>query len=63
MIIEHHKETTDAYNAKFMKAFLLAQELKDNHNAVVILRDLIENNPEGHLSESAKFMIDELENE
>lgn len=60
-IIDNYKNGTDDYKAFFMKAFLVAEELKDTDAAIRLFKYFVENYPEGDLHESAQFMINSLE--
>lgn len=60
-IIKSYKNGTDDYKASFMKAFLIAEEMKNPEQALQLFRDFLKNYPTGDLNESAKFMIDSLE--
>ena len=60
-IIENFPNGEDDYKASFMKAFLVAEEMKDNNQALQLFRAFLETYPEGELHESAQFMIDSLE--
>jgi outer membrane protein assembly factor BamD (BamD/ComL family) len=44
-----------------MKAFLIAEELKDEAQALQLFKDFLKKYPSGELNESAQFMIDSLE--
>ena len=59
-IIKYYPQTPEEYKALFMKAFLYAEELKDNQKAVTIFEQLLNNYPEGELHNSARFMLDEI---
>ena len=44
-----------------MKAFIIAEELKDEERALQLFKDFLKKYPQGDLNESAQFMIDALE--
>lgn len=52
---------TDDYKAAFMKAFLVAEELKDKDLALQLFNSFLKKYPEGDLHDSARFMIQSLE--
>ncbi|GAB1365300.1 hypothetical protein MASR1M36_01710 [Candidatus Cloacimonadaceae bacterium] len=60
-IISSFKNNSDDYKASFMKAFLIAEEMKQNDMALALFREFLNKYPEGDLHESARFMIDSLE--
>jgi tetratricopeptide (TPR) repeat protein len=60
-IIKSYKNGSDDYKAAFMKAFLIAEEMKNNDLALQLFRDFLIQYPTGDLNESARFMIDSLE--
>jgi len=60
-IIEHYPNGTDDYKASFMKAFLIAEEMKNTDLAIDLFRSFLQKYPSGDLNESAQFMIDTLE--
>ncbi len=60
-IIENHANGSDDYRASFMKAFIVAEELKDEQQALQLFREFLQKYPSGDLNESAQFMIDVLE--
>ncbi len=60
-IINSYKNNSDDYKASFMKAFLIAEEMKQTDLALTLFREFLDKYPEGDLHESARFMIDSLE--
>ena len=60
-IVQSHANGVDDYKAHFMKAFLVAEELKNEDLALQLFRSFLTHFPEGDLHESARFMIDSLE--
>lgn len=60
-IINHYANGSDDYRASFMKAFLVAEEVKDEAGAIELFKSFLKKYPEGELNESAQFMIDSLE--
>lgn len=60
-IIKSYKNGTDDYKASFMKAFLIAEEMKNTEQALQLFKDFLKTYPTGDLNESARFMIDTLE--
>ncbi|HOL34054.1 MAG TPA: tetratricopeptide repeat protein, partial [Candidatus Syntrophosphaera thermopropionivorans] len=60
-IIQHFPNGSDDYRAFFMKAFIIAEELKDEERALQLFKDFLKKYPQGDLNESAQFMIDALE--
>ncbi|HQC31650.1 MAG TPA: peptidyl-prolyl cis-trans isomerase [Candidatus Cloacimonas sp.] len=60
-IIESYKNNSDDYKASFMKAFLIAEEMKQKDLALQLFKDFLIKYPTGDLNESAQFMIDSLE--
>ncbi len=60
-IIKNFANGADDYRASFMKAFLIAEELKDEAQALQLFKDFLIKYPSGELNESAQFMIDSLE--
>jgi len=44
-----------------MKAFLVAEELKDEDLALQLFKNFLTRFPEGDLHDSARFMIDSIE--
>ncbi|MDY0152742.1 MAG: peptidyl-prolyl cis-trans isomerase [Candidatus Cloacimonas sp.] len=60
-IISTYKNGNDDYKASFMKAFLVAEELKNTDMALQLFQDFLMQFPEGDLNESARFMIDSLQ--
>jgi hypothetical protein len=60
-IIENYANGTDDYKAFFMKAFLVAEEIRDTQAAINLFKHFLTHYPEGDLHESARFMIDSLE--
>lgn len=59
-IVKNYPNGTDDYKASFMKAFLVAEEMKNTELALQLFRGFLEKYPEGDLHESARFMIDSL---
>lgn len=60
-IINNFPNFTDDYKASFMKAFLVAEEMKNTDLALQLFKDFLIKYPSGDLNESARFMIDSLE--
>lgn len=60
-IIKSFKNGSDDYKASFMKAFLIAEELKNTDQALQLFREFLVKYPKGDLNDSAKFMIQSLE--
>ncbi|MDD2228400.1 MAG: peptidyl-prolyl cis-trans isomerase [Candidatus Cloacimonetes bacterium] len=60
-IIKSYKNNSDDYKAFFMKAFLIAEEMKNKDLALQLFKDFLVQYPTGDLNESAQFMIDSLE--
>jgi hypothetical protein len=60
-IIRSFKNGSDDYKASFMKAFLIAEEMKNTDLALQLFKDFLVQFPTGDLNESARFMIDSLE--
>ncbi|GAB1469115.1 hypothetical protein MASR2M64_18950 [Candidatus Cloacimonadota bacterium] len=60
-IIKGYKNNSDDYKASFMKAFLIAEEMKNKELALQLFKDFLVTYPSGDLNESAQFMIDSLE--
>lgn len=60
-IIRSFKNGSDDYKASFMKAFLIAEEMKNTDLALQLFKDFLIQYPSGDLNESARFMIDSLE--
>jgi hypothetical protein len=60
-IIKNYPNGSDDYRASFMKAFIIAEELKDEEQALQLFKDFLKKYPEGELNESAQFMIDSIE--
>ncbi|MDZ4183306.1 MAG: peptidyl-prolyl cis-trans isomerase [Candidatus Cloacimonadaceae bacterium] len=60
-IIANYKNNVDDYKATFMKAFIIAEELKNTDLALDLFKAFVVGFPEGDLHESAQFMIDSLE--
>lgn len=60
-IIDNYPNGIDDYKAYFMKAFLVAEEIKDTDAALQMFKTFLTRYPEGDLHESARFMIDSLE--
>ncbi|MDD3533862.1 MAG: peptidyl-prolyl cis-trans isomerase, partial [Candidatus Cloacimonetes bacterium] len=60
-IVQNYDNGVDDYKAYFMKALLVAEELKNEDLAINLFRNFIQIFPEGDLHESARFMIDSLE--
>jgi peptidyl-prolyl cis-trans isomerase C len=59
-IIKSYPNGTDDYRASFMKAFIVAEELKDDTQALQLFKDFLKKYPTGELNDSAQFMIDSL---
>jgi len=59
-IIHNFANGKDDYKALFMKAFLMAEDMKQVPQAIQVFQQLINNYPEGELHESARFMIQSL---
>lgn len=62
-VIKYYPNNTDDYKAMFMKAFLYAEEMNKQGDAVKLFEEFVEKYPEGDLHESAHFMINELKGE
>jgi peptidyl-prolyl cis-trans isomerase C len=60
-IVQTFDNGVDDYKAYFMKAFLVAEELKNEVLALDLFKQFLTRFPEGDLHESARFMIDSLE--
>jgi parvulin-like peptidyl-prolyl isomerase len=60
-IIDHHHNNEDDYKALFMKAFVMAEELKRTDEAIELFRRVISDYPASDLHESAEYMIKTLE--
>jgi len=60
-IVQTYNNGVDDYKAFFMKAFLMAEEMKNNDVALQLFQEFLTRFPEGDLHESARFMIDSLE--
>ena len=60
-IIRNFANGSDDYRASFMKAFIIAEEMKDETQALQLFKDFLKKYTEGELNESAQFMIDSLE--
>ncbi|MCD8481132.1 MAG: peptidyl-prolyl cis-trans isomerase [Candidatus Cloacimonetes bacterium] len=60
-IVRNFPNGVDDYKASFMKAFLVAEEMKNKDLALQLFRSFLEKYPTGDLHESAQFMIDSLE--
>jgi len=60
-IVKNYANGVDDYKAYFMKAFLVAEEMKDKELALELFHNFLEIYPEGDLHESARFMIDSLQ--
>lgn len=60
-IIQNYQNGVDDYKASFMKAFLVAEELKNTELAIDLFKTFLRKFPTGDLNESAQFMIDSLE--
>lgn len=60
-IIQNYPNGNDDYKASFMKAFLVAEELKNQDLALDLFKAFLRKYPSGDLNESAQFMIDTLE--
>jgi tetratricopeptide (TPR) repeat protein len=61
-IIQSFADGTNDYKANFMKAFTYSENLKDNEKAIQCYQDFLKKYPEGELNDSAKFMLDQLQN-
>ncbi len=59
-IIKAFPNGSDDYRASFMKAFIVAEELKNEELALQLFQDFLVKYPTGDLNESAQFMIDAL---
>jgi len=62
-IIEYHKNNDDDYKALFMKAFVLAEEMNREEDAIAIFKHILKDYPTADLHESAEYMIKTLEGE
>ncbi|MBP7563732.1 MAG: peptidyl-prolyl cis-trans isomerase [Candidatus Cloacimonetes bacterium] len=62
-IIKDYANGRDDYKAWFMKAFVYAEDLKDNNKALQLYQEMLVKWPQGELNESAKFMIETLNGE
>ncbi len=60
-IIRNYANGSDDYRASFLKAFIVADVLKDETQALQLFKDFLQKYPKGELNESAQFMIDSLE--
>jgi len=60
-IINNFKNNSDDYKASFMKAFLIAEEMKQKDLALQLFKEFLQKYPTGDLNDSAQFMIDSLE--
>ena len=60
-IVSTFDNGVDDYKAYFMKAFLVAEEMKNEDLALELFNNFLQLFPEGDLHESARFMIDSLE--
>lgn len=60
-IIKSFPNGNDDYRASFMKAFTVAEELKNETLAVQLFQDFLKKYPTGDLNESAQFMLDTLQ--
>jgi peptidyl-prolyl cis-trans isomerase C len=60
-IVTNFTNGVDDYKAYFMKAFLVAEEMKNEDLAIELFSNFIQRFPEGDLHESARFMIDSLQ--
>ncbi|MBP7333125.1 MAG: peptidyl-prolyl cis-trans isomerase [Candidatus Cloacimonas sp.] len=60
-IINNFKNNSDDYKASFMKAFLVAEEMKQTDLALQLFQEFLQKYPTGDLNDSAQFMIDSLE--
>ncbi len=60
-IIKSFKNGSDDYKASFMKAFLIAEEMKNTELALQLFKDFLKQYPSGDLNDSATFMIQSLE--
>lgn len=59
-IIKFYPDNVNDYKAMFMKGFLYAEELNDKEKAIEMFNELLKKYPDGDLTESAEFMIEEL---
>ncbi|MCF7910918.1 MAG: peptidyl-prolyl cis-trans isomerase [Candidatus Cloacimonetes bacterium] len=59
-ICEYYPNGSDDYKAMFMKGFLYSEEIKDKEKAIGVFENLIDQYPDGDLSDDARYMIDEL---
>ncbi|MFO7896726.1 MAG: peptidyl-prolyl cis-trans isomerase [Candidatus Cloacimonadales bacterium] len=62
-VIKFYPNTKDDYKAIFMKAFLLAEELNDNEQALQLFEKLLDEYEEDELHDSARFMVNEISGE
>lgn len=60
-IIQNYQNGVDDYKASFMKAFLIAEEIRNTDLALDLFKAFLHKYPTGDLNESAQFMIDSLE--
>lgn len=60
-ITANYRNGVDDYKAAFMKAFIVAEELKNTSLALDLFKSFLRQYPQGELNESAQFMIDTLE--
>ena len=60
-ITANYKNGVDDYKAAFMKAFIVAEEMKNTSLALDLFKSFLRKYPQGELNESAQFMIDSLE--
>jgi hypothetical protein len=60
-IVKFYPNGTDDYKASFMKAFLVAEDMADKEQGLLLFKDFLKKFPTGELNESAQYMIDELE--
>ncbi len=62
-VIKYYPNNSDDYKAVFMKAFLYAEEMNKQGEAIKLFEEFLEKYPEGDLHESARFMTKELKGE
>ncbi|HHE38482.1 MAG TPA: tetratricopeptide repeat protein [Candidatus Cloacimonetes bacterium] len=62
-VMKYYPNNTDDYKAMFMKAFLYAEEMNKQGEAIKLFEEFLEKYPEGDLHESARFMTKELKGE
>ncbi len=61
-IIKSFKDGVNDYKAMFMKAFTYSENIKDKAKAIECYNEFLAKYPTGELNESAKFMLDQLQN-